>query len=225
MSVTALTDMLLLRIDKNRFISLIRDEVLCSVSYPEIQHQMSSIQVLDVRSPDEYNAQNIENSINIPLFSLRMQLKTLNRKKKVIVVCQDGGESGTAAFLLIKNKFNAFVLEGGINTVFDVSNNQTAVFDIDEGQETQLVQEPEVLLQSVDQSEEKQGEGDADDNFIVGIDLVKQENEELILENQKLIANYSNLMREKEQLEQDYRILERQTEKLKSVLKKFKVDT
>jgi CRP-like cAMP-binding protein len=224
-SVTALTDMHLLRIDKDSFISLIRDEVLRSVSYPEIQHQMSNIQVLDVRSPDEYKAQHIENSINIPLFSLRMQLKILNRKKKVIVVCQDGCESGTAVFLLIKNKFNAFVLEGGINTVYDVSNNQAAVFEIEEGQEALPDQESEVLSQSIDQSEAKQVEVETDDNFIIGIDQVKRENQELILENKKLIANYSSLLQEKERLEQDYRILERQTEKLKSVLKKFKVDT
>ena len=186
---------------------------------------MSNIQVLDVRSPDEYKAQHIENSINIPLFSLRMQLKILNRKKKVIVVCQDGCESGTAVFLLIKNKFNAFVLEGGINTVFDVSINQTAVFEIEEGQEALPDQDPEVLPQSINQSEAKQAEVETDDNFIVGIDQVKRENEELILENQKLIANYSSLLQEKERLEQDCRILERQTEKLKSVLKKFKVDS
>ena len=225
-SVIAITDMNLLRMEKDRFTSLIKDEVLHSISYQEMQHQEGkNTLVLDVRSPDDYQAQHIGNSINIPLFSLRMQLKSLNRKKKIIVVCQDGRESSAAAFLLIKNKFNALVLDGGIKTVHDDSINRTAVFEIDEGQETLLLQEQEKLQQSIDQSEVILDKDETNVGFNVEIDELKQENIKLRGENLQLTTNYSSLSQEKEQLEKDYRILERQTEKLKEVLKKLKVES
>ena len=223
-TVTAITDMQLLRMEKDRFTSLIKDEVLHSISYQEMQEQEDkNTLVLDVRSPDDYNAQHIENSINIPLFSLRMQLKTLNRKKKIIVVCRDGRESSAAAFLLIKNKFIAIVLGGGIKTVYDDGVNETAVFEINEGQESLLVQEQETLEQSLDQSESILNKNDTEDDSITGVVELKQENNKLRYENQQLTVEYSNLLQEKQQLEKDYRILERQAEKLKAVLKKLEV--
>jgi rhodanese-related sulfurtransferase len=201
---------------------LIKDEVLHSISYQEMQDQEDkNTLVLDVRSPDDYNAQHIENSINIPLFSLRMQLKTLNRKKKIIVVCQDGRESSAAAFLLIKNKFNAIVLGGGIKAVY--GDNETAVFEINEGQESLLVQEQETLEQSFDQSESILNKNNTEGDSIAGIDELKQENNKLRYENQQLTVKFSNLLQEKQLLEKDYRILERQAEKLKAVLKKLEV--
>jgi CRP-like cAMP-binding protein len=217
-SVTAVTNMTLLRMDKDRFNSLIKEEVLRFISYQEMQQKESeSILILDVRSPDAYTHQHIENSINIPLFSLRMQLKSLNRKKNIIVVCQDGSESSVAAFLLIKNKFNVAVLEGGINSVPDDSTNQAAVFELDDGQEILSVQEPIVSEESFDQSEFILGEVEVDDGFIDDIDGLRKKNKELK-------DNYANLLQEKEQVEKDYRILQRQTEKLKAVLKKLQVE-
>ncbi len=217
-SVTALTDMELLRMDKDRFVSLIQKEVVRYTSYQKIQQEESeNILVLDVRSPDAYKLRHVENSINIPLFSLRMQLKSLNRKKKIIVICQDGNESSVAAFLLTKNKFNVAVLEGGINSVPDDSTNETAVFELDDGQEILSVQEPIISGQSVDQSEFILDEVETDDDSIDSIDELRKKNKELT-------DKYANLLQEKEQVEKDYRILQRQTEKLKAVLQKLKVE-
>ena len=223
-SVTALTNMKILRMDKDRFISLIKEQVLRYISYQEMQQNTGdNILILDVRSHDDYGQQHIENTINIPLFSLRMQLKSLNRKKKIIVVCQDGKESSVAAFMLIKNKFNVAVLDGGINSVPDDDINQTAVFKLDDGEEILVVQEPEISDQSSGQSELTLDEVETEEDFVDEIDGIRQKNEELILLNQKLMDKYSNLLQEKEQVEKDYRILQRQTEKLKAVLEKLKV--
>lgn len=228
-SVTALTDMTLLRMDKDRFVTLIKEHVVRYTSYQEMQQKTSgNILILDVRSPDAYKHQHIDNSINIPLFSIRMQLKSLNRKKKIIVVCQDGSESGVAAFLLVKNKFNVAVLEGGINSVPDDSINETAVFELDDGQEILSVQEPEISDQSLDQSEFIMDEVEVDDNFLGEINEdaeLRWENKELILKNQQLTTDYSSVVQEKERLEKENRMLQRQTEKLKAVLEKLKEES
>ena len=43
-----------------------------------------------------------------------MHFKSLNRHQTVIVVCEDGKNSETAAFILLRQRFNALVLSGGI---------------------------------------------------------------------------------------------------------------
>ncbi len=209
-SVTAITDMELLRMDTERFVTLIKNEILTYISIQELQvYSDNNCLLLDVRAFDEFKQKHIENSTNIPLFSLRMQLKTLKRKNKIVVICEDGRESSTAAYLLIKNKFDAVVLEGGINAVPESFLSQTSVFEVEEndGQEIFLMQEPEVESKTVESI------GLSDSN--TEVEILRAENNRLKMENE-------NLLQEKQKLDKDYRILLKQTEKLKQVLDKFK---
>ncbi len=59
----------------------------------------------------------LDGSINAPFFSLRMQLKTLSHERPVVVVCQDGRTSEAAAFLLLRNKIDAMILRGGMESL------------------------------------------------------------------------------------------------------------
>ncbi|MEN8259145.1 MAG: cyclic nucleotide-binding domain-containing protein [Pseudomonadota bacterium] len=114
-SVTALTDISLLRLDKTRFLTLVKEPVLSYVDYQSTVNTANDKAVfLDVRSNDEFKRRHIDNSINVPFFSLRVQINSLDRSKRYIVVCGDGNASGAAAFLLIRNAFDAVVLDGGI---------------------------------------------------------------------------------------------------------------
>jgi rhodanese-related sulfurtransferase len=79
--------------------------------------------LMDVRTPDEYKKHHLDGSINEPFFSLRMQLKTLDREKPFIVVCEDGRISEAAAFLLRRHKIDATILKGGIAGVISELEN------------------------------------------------------------------------------------------------------
>ncbi|MGD0961924.1 MAG: cyclic nucleotide-binding domain-containing protein [Methylomonas sp.] len=115
-SVSALTDVYLLRLDKNQFLTLIKEPVLKYISYPDATDLQAKGGILiDVREPEEFKKYHLPRSVNIPLFSLRMHLRTMNRQHPVILVCKNGATSETAAFLFIRHKFNAFVLLGGID--------------------------------------------------------------------------------------------------------------
>ena len=138
-TITALTNLSLLRLDKKQFINLIKNPVLAFIDFDSIQQELENGAVLlDVRSPDAYKKTHLNDSINAPFFSLRMQIKTLNRKRKSIVVCDDGNISEAAAFLLIKSKFNAVILKGGMRQVPQEALNQTATFVIEDGVESIL---------------------------------------------------------------------------------------
>lgn len=117
-SIRALTDISLLRLNKTQFVSLIKEPSLTFVNYMEMQEAMKQgTTLLDVRTPDEYEKHHIEGSINKPFFSLRMQLKTLGRETPIIVICSDGKTSEAAVFLLLRNKINAMILKGGMESI------------------------------------------------------------------------------------------------------------
>lgn len=117
-SITAIGDVSLLRLGKEQFITLIKQPVLKYVTFDEAQDMLSrDAEFIDVREPDAFKLSHLPGSINVPIFSLRMQLKTLKRYKPLIVVCRNGKDSETASFILLRHKLNALVLKGGIEAL------------------------------------------------------------------------------------------------------------
>lgn len=136
-TITALNDMTLLRLGKEQFITLIKDPLLKYVDYKEAQDYIDKgADLIDVRGPDEYQRHHLQRSINVPIFSLRMYLKTLNRQHPIIVVCDNGRASENAAFILLRNKFNALILKGGLAALTAEQFQAPASFSIDDGVET-----------------------------------------------------------------------------------------
>ncbi len=72
-----------------------------------------SIQLVDVRTPAEYDAGHVEGYINIPLSTLRNNLGALSRDKKVYIMCHSGARGYVATRLLMQNGFDAYNLSGG----------------------------------------------------------------------------------------------------------------
>lgn len=73
--------------------------------------------LIDVRSKDEYEEKNIQNSINIQLNDLLYNIDEIEeyRDKKIIVYCRSGHRSITACNLLNMEGFkNLYNLEKGI---------------------------------------------------------------------------------------------------------------
>ncbi|TPQ27307.1 cyclic nucleotide-binding domain-containing protein [Methylomonas koyamae] len=136
-SVTALTDVSLLRLAKELFLTLIKQPTLKYINYRESQELVAKgADLIDVREPDHYKPLHLPLSINIPFFSLRMHLKTLNRQHPIVVVCQNGRMSEAAAFILMRHKFNALILAGGIDEIDPSYLKSPSSFPIDDGIET-----------------------------------------------------------------------------------------
>lgn len=117
-SVSMLTDGLILKLAKEDFLELIVKPVLTKVTFEAAYRDVDQEDIwLDVRDPDEFKKAHIKESINVPFFSLRMQLGTLQRSRRYIVVCEDGVTSAAAAFLLLRYGFEAAFLDGGMTSV------------------------------------------------------------------------------------------------------------
>jgi rhodanese-related sulfurtransferase len=211
-TITALTDIVLLRLDKNQFVSLIKEPSLKFVDYVGMQEAVSRGAVLlDVRSQDDYEDQHLDGSINLPFFSLRMQLKTLSHERPVVVVCQDGRTSEAAAFLLLRNKIEATILRGGIDSLaLKPSIKPEAEAPIVANVRAEVFPHENERKQPVDNILEDQ------------IKALKLENEALKNTNQQLNDKCMKLEFDKQNAEKQCRILHKQMEKLTQVLDKLK---
>jgi len=117
-TVTMLTDGLLMRLNKDDFINLIKHPLATTISFTEACKRITANNVwLDIRSPKEYEQGHMNGSINLPLNSLRFQASSLAPDHQYIIYCQDGRYSTIAAFLLLERGFDAVILSGGITTV------------------------------------------------------------------------------------------------------------
>ncbi|NCT17390.1 MAG: rhodanese-like domain-containing protein [Flavobacteriaceae bacterium CG_4_8_14_3_um_filter_34_10] len=76
-----------------------------------------NVQLVDVRTPQEYAKGHIEGSINIDFFETEVfnkKFETLDKEKPVYIYCHSGGRSNKAAKLLLKMGFTKiFDLKGG----------------------------------------------------------------------------------------------------------------
>lgn len=67
-----------------------------------------------MRLPSEYQNLRIEDSLNVPLYFIRLKIGTLQQNVPYVVCCDTGRRSAAAAFILVEKGFDAYVLRGGI---------------------------------------------------------------------------------------------------------------
>lgn len=74
-----------------------------------------SIQLIDVRTPQEFNVDHVKGFKNIPMAELRHRLDELDKTKEVVLLCRSGSRSNQAAKILKKQGFDKLTnVKGGI---------------------------------------------------------------------------------------------------------------
>jgi CRP-like cAMP-binding protein len=117
-SVSMLTDGTLMRLGKEDFKTLLNEPMLDWVDYQQAEALIAQgAKWLDVRLPSEYENHHIEGSLNIPLYFVRLKLKTLDKSVPYIVCCDTGRRSSAGAYILSERGFQAYVLRGGLSAV------------------------------------------------------------------------------------------------------------
>lgn len=114
--VTMLSDGVLMRMAKEDFVELLKSPALHHLKYADAQEMVAKgdAQWLDVRLESEFRNVHIADSLNIPLYLLRIKAKGLDKKRKYIVYCDTGRRSSSAAFLLSERGYDAYFLDGGL---------------------------------------------------------------------------------------------------------------
>jgi CRP-like cAMP-binding protein len=114
-TVTMLTDGSLMRLNKSDFDDLLHEPLL---RWVDLDHARELIKRgarwLDVRLPSEFEIYHLDEAINIPLYFIRMKLRTLDTDIPYVVLCDTGRRSSAGAFLLSERGFEAYCLKGGL---------------------------------------------------------------------------------------------------------------
>jgi len=114
-TITMLSDGVLMQLNKDSFVDLIKKPSLSSLSFNKATEVINEGgEWIDVRFAKEFEASHIGTSTNIPLNLLRAQLDKFSHDKHYVLYCDTGGRSSAAAFLLTKDGFHVSYLEGGL---------------------------------------------------------------------------------------------------------------
>ena len=114
-TVTMLTDGLLMRLARQDFVDLLKNQLITNVDYEQAVAMVDEGAVwVDVRTQDEYESCALEDSVNLPLADLRDEITELVFNTKYIICCDNGKRSESAAFMLSHKGFDVYVLDGGI---------------------------------------------------------------------------------------------------------------
>jgi CRP-like cAMP-binding protein len=114
-TVAMLTDGVLMRLAKEDFNTLLNEPMLRWVEHEQAKEIVAKGGAwLDVRLPSEYEHWHLEPSINVPLYFIRLKLKSLDPAVPYVVICDNSRRSSAAAYILSERGFDAYVLLGGV---------------------------------------------------------------------------------------------------------------
>jgi CRP-like cAMP-binding protein len=116
-TVTMEADGCLMRLGKDDFHKLLNEPMLDWVDEARADKLVSegTAAWLDVRLPSEFEANHKPGAVNVPLYFIRLKVKTLDPEQTYVVYCDTGRRSSAAAFILNERGFKTFVLKGGLN--------------------------------------------------------------------------------------------------------------
>jgi CRP-like cAMP-binding protein len=115
-TITMQTDGALVRLGKDDFRELLNEPLLHWVELPHARDLVGrGAKWLDVRLPSEFETFHLDDALNVPLYFIRLKVKTLDTKVPYIAVCDTGRRSSAAAFLLSERGFEAYCLQGGMS--------------------------------------------------------------------------------------------------------------
>lgn len=100
------------------FLQSCQSDAQVKISIADMEKTMnnnSSIQLVDVRTPEEFNTGHLAKAVNMNIYDddFAQKTATLSKEKPVYVYCAVGGRSGQAAAMLTKAGYKVYDLAGG----------------------------------------------------------------------------------------------------------------
>ena len=124
-NITMLTDGALMRLAKDDFRKLLNEPMLQWVTMDQAKQAVAKGgQWLDVRLPSEFENYHMQGALNLPLYFIRLKLKSLDANIHYVVCCDTGRRSSAAAYILAERGLHASVLKGGLSAADAAANTQ-----------------------------------------------------------------------------------------------------
>jgi rhodanese-related sulfurtransferase len=110
-TVAMKTDGILLQLQKNDFIELLKKPLLNKIDVEEAKCRIKNgALMLDVRTSAEFNFKHVAGAINAPLCDIRDVMKDLDKRADYVAYCQTGRRAAAAAFILAQHGFKVSVV-------------------------------------------------------------------------------------------------------------------
>jgi rhodanese-related sulfurtransferase len=96
--------------------------------FEKLINENASIQLVDVRRPEEYDAGHIDNAVLINVLDsgfVKTAVSMLNKSKPVAVYCRSGNRSKNAADKLVKKGYKVYDLDGGYVSWVEYLSNKS----------------------------------------------------------------------------------------------------
>jgi rhodanese-related sulfurtransferase len=93
------------------------EQVIHFISPQELQARLDTIQLIDIRTPQEFQSGHLENAVNINYFDADFltKINQLDKSKEVYIYCRSGNRSNSAIRKLENSGFpKIYDLKGGI---------------------------------------------------------------------------------------------------------------
>lgn len=114
-TVTMLEPGLLMRLAADDFDALLRMPLVHGLDASAAQALLEQgAQLVDVRLEEEFRQASLAGAINVPMYLVRIKAAQLDRQRPVLLFCNDGRRSATAAFLLAQMGFETRILAAGL---------------------------------------------------------------------------------------------------------------
>ena len=114
-TVTMATDGVLMRLGKDDFHTLLNEPMLHWVDYDEARRSWPAAAAGSTCAcRASSSTATSRRAINVPLYFMRLKLKTLDPAMPYVVCCDTGRRSSAAAYILSERGFDTYVLKGGI---------------------------------------------------------------------------------------------------------------
>lgn len=132
-TVKMVSDGVLMRLKKDDFIELLVEPSVDHLDFTPFERANEhSLQLLDVRSQEEFDYRHLIGATHIPLTLFRLKIRLLDPSVHYLIYCNSGARSRTAAFLLAQKGFNVSVLKGGLAKLSQEQVKRYLVSELDD---------------------------------------------------------------------------------------------
>jgi len=84
-----------------------------TITVADLRNQSTDAQLIDVRSPSEFETGHIPGAMNIPMDHIESRLEDLSTTRPIVLICQMGKRARMTAGLLEPCQLKLSILEGG----------------------------------------------------------------------------------------------------------------
>lgn len=89
------------------------------VTAQQLENHIGTTQIIDVRSPEDFTKEHVASAVNIPIDTLRDNLRSIDKQQEIVVYSRVGYHGYLAYRILVQSGYTVYNLDGGIKLLIE----------------------------------------------------------------------------------------------------------